>query len=53
LLQIEIPGATVDQIDFRLDQVSTNSLNLQFNTCYLKFLMVLGGGRHLLKGRPY
>ena len=31
LLQIVIPGATVDQIDFRSDQVSTNSLILHFN----------------------
>ena len=32
LLQIVIPGATMDQIEFCSDQVSTNSLILHFNT---------------------
>jgi hypothetical protein len=42
LPEIVIPGATVDQTDFCLDQVSTNSLILHFNTLFFVFGRVLG-----------
>ena len=37
LPKIVIPGATVDQTDFRSDQVSTNSLILHFSTSFIVF----------------
>ena len=42
LPDITIPGATVDQMNFCLDQVSTNSPILYFNTCFVIFGRVLG-----------
>ena len=42
LPEILIPGATVGQTDFCLDQVSTNSLLLHFNTSFNVFGRVLG-----------
>ena len=41
-LEIMIPGATVDQTDFCLDQVSTNFLLLHFNTSFNVFGCALG-----------
>ena len=42
LPKIVIPGATVDETDFFLDQVSTKSPILHFNTSIMNFEHVLG-----------
>lgn len=52
LLKNLIPGASVDETKFRLDQVSTNQSLLHFQSSLLHFFLFFGGAHTLKKVIP-